>query len=83
MKGECPRAFTSVEPGSPYDTGPGMCVASHAEINCVMDVDDRSRLSGATLYVTCEPCGGCSKILLNSTKIAKAIWPEGELIFER
>lgn len=70
----CPDA---VEPGSSYDTGPGACVAVHAELNAVLDVSDRRRLEGATLYVTAEPCGGCRKIIGN-TGIVRVVWPGGE-----
>lgn len=70
----CPQA---VDPGSSYDTGPGACVAVHAELNAVLDVSDRRRLEGATLYVTEEPCGGCRKIIAN-TGIRRVVWPGGE-----
>lgn len=63
LKGECPRALSGVLPGSQYDTGPGACHAVHAELNALLDVSDRNRLDGATLYVTAEPCDGCLKIL--------------------
>lgn len=63
LKGECPRGLSGVLPGSQYDTGPGACHAVHAELNALLDVSDRNRLDGATLYVTAEPCDGCLKIL--------------------
>lgn len=68
----------SVAPGSSYDTGPGMCIAVHAEMNALLDVSDRSRLVGATLYVTEQPCGGCLKILKN-TEIKTFVWPDGRI----
>lgn len=68
---------SAVSPGSSYDTGPGACISTHAEINCVMDVDNRDRLTGATLYVTDAPCDGCLKIIRNTTKIAAIRWPDG------
>lgn len=68
----------AVEPGSSYDTGPGACIAVHAEINALLDVSDRRRLVGATMYVTEEPCGGCRKILAN-TPISAIIWPGGRI----
>jgi deoxycytidylate deaminase len=73
----CPEA---VPPGSSYDTGPGACLSTHAEVNAIMDVNDRSRLDGATLYCTHAPCGGCMKIIRNSTKIARICWPDGQII---
>jgi dCMP deaminase len=69
----------SVTPGSSYDTGPGACISTHAELNCVMDVDDRSRLIGARMYCTDAPCDGCLKILVNATQIASVRWPEDVL----
>ena len=56
----------SVPPGSSYDTGPGACIAVHAELNALLDVSDRSRLESAELYVTARPCVGCLKILRNT-----------------
>lgn len=70
----------AVAPGSSYDTGPGVCIASHAEINCLMDVEARYRLDGATMYVTEEPCDGCLKIVANSTRLAAIVWPVGAVV---
>lgn len=67
----------SVPPGSSYDTGPGACIAVHAELNALLDVSDRSRLDGATLYVTAEPCDGCLKILGN-TEIDAVVYLDEE-----
>lgn len=69
----CPDA---VPPGSSYDTGPGACIAVHAEMNALLAVDDRSRLRGAVLYVTTEPCDGCLKIL-RSTALRAIHWDDG------
>lgn len=71
----CPQA---VDPGSSYDTGPGMCISVHAELNAILFAD-RSRLTNATLYCTEEPCLGCSK-LIRSTPIKWVVWPEGNYI---
>lgn len=71
----CPQ---SVPPGSSYDTGPGVCIAVHAEMNALLDVSDRSRLVGATMYITEQPCGGCLKILKN-TDIKTFVWPGGRI----
>lgn len=70
----CPDA---VAPGSSYDTGPGACIATHAESNALADVDNRGRLDGATMYVTCEPCDGCVRHIRNTTGLAAIRWPEG------
>lgn len=62
LSGGCPRASSDVPAGSSYDTGPGSCIAVHAELNAIMRAswDD---MDGATLYVTAEPCDGCAKII--------------------
>jgi dCMP deaminase len=76
LAGDCQRAESDVPPLSSYDTGPGACISTHAEINAIMDVDNRERLTGATLVVTCQPCAGCMKIIVNATKIARIVWPD-------
>lgn len=70
----------AVDPGSSYDTGPGACIASHAEQTALADVEARYRLDGATMYVTAEPCGGCAKQIRNTTRIARVVWPGGETL---
>lgn len=72
----CPDA---VAPGSSYDTGPGACIASHAEANAVSDAQQRNggRLAGAVMYVSCEPCEGCVRHVRNTTDIHAIIWPGG------
>lgn len=78
LKGECPRGKSDVAPGSSYDTGPGMCHAVHAEMNAILDVSERARLKGGTLYVTDEPCQGCLKLIRN-TPLSEVVWPEGRI----
>lgn len=73
----------AVAPGSSYDTGPGTCHASHAEQNALADVEARYRLVGATMFVTQPPCDGCLRQILNTTQVARAVWPDGVLDFER
>lgn len=68
----------AVEPGSSYDTGPGACVAVHAEMNALLDVWDKARLAGAAMYVTDEPCDGCRKHLAN-TPLRAVVWPGGRI----
>jgi dCMP deaminase len=65
----CPEA---VEPGSSYDSGPGLCVAVHAELNCLLWADPL-RLPGATIYVTHEPCAGCARAIAGSG-ITRTVW---------
>lgn len=74
----CPDA---VEPGSSYDTGPGACIATHAEANAVADAQQRGagRMPGAVMYVSCEPCEGCIRHIRNVTDISAIIWPGGAI----
>lgn len=62
LAGECPRASSAVLPGGSYDTGPGSCIAVHAEANALLYADP-SRFAGATMYVTDRPCDGCQRLL--------------------
>lgn len=66
----CPQ---TVPPGSSYDTGPGACHSTHAELNAI--VFARAPLKGSTLYCTAAPCGGCSRVI-KSAGIALVITPE-------
>ncbi len=68
----------AVEPGSSYDTGPGACIASHAEANAVADAMQRSggRLAGCVMYVNAEPCEGCIRHIRNTTDIECVIWKD-------
>lgn len=73
LKGECPRAFSDVPPGSSYDTGPGACIAVHAEFNAIMDAGLRL-VRGSTMYVTYPPCSGCSRVI-EGAGIARVVTP--------
>ena len=64
-EGGCPRFLNDVPSGTPYDSGPGLCYAIHAEINCLIHSDVSNR-QGGTLYVNGGPCFGCSKTIANS-----------------
>lgn len=72
----CPRrTAVAVDPGvTGYDSGPGRCVAVHAEANALLYCD-REDLIGATIYITREPCGGCSK-LIEAAGISRVVWEE-------
>ncbi|MGW0682909.1 deoxycytidylate deaminase [Streptomyces sp. NPDC002754] len=72
----CPEYVT---PGSSYDTGAGVCTASHAEQNALADAQSRGAgvLDGALMYTSAEPCEGCIRQIRNTTKIEAIIWPEG------
>lgn len=63
--GACPRAHSAVEHGSPYDAGPGRCIAVHAEANALLFSDATAR-AGATLYVNGPPCVDCAKLIAAS-----------------
>lgn len=62
----------AVAPGSSYDTGAGVCIALHAEQNCLLWA--RSSVKGCTLYVTEEPCDGCSRMIAASG-VARVVTP--------
>lgn len=47
---------------SSYDTGPGSCIAIHAEANALLYADG-NLTRGAVLYTTDAPCDGCSKLI--------------------
>jgi dCMP deaminase len=64
-EGACPRAFSDVAHGSPYDSGPGRCIAVHAEANALLFSDATAR-QGATLYVNGPPCPDCAKLIASS-----------------
>jgi dCMP deaminase len=69
----------AVEPGSSYDTGPGACISTHAELNATSDVTDR--MTGGLIAVSSAPCDGCIKILYNTTRLATLLWREGRHAF--
>lgn len=72
--GACPRGrlhdelaaetnTSAVQAGfSSYDTGPGTCIAIHAEANALLYAD-YDKCQGATLYCTHVPCPGCAKLI--------------------
>jgi dCMP deaminase len=64
--GGCPRAINNVPGGTPYDYGPGLCIAIHAEANALLHSDYTARRHGGTLYVNGPPCMGCAKLVANS-----------------
>lgn len=74
LKGDCPRGKSDVPAFSSYDTGPGACIAVHAEANALLYAD-REDCKGATLYLTCAPCDGCKR-LIEAAGIARVVWQE-------
>ncbi|QGJ89110.1 deoxycytidylate deaminase [Gordonia phage Untouchable] len=78
LKGECPRGrltHDQLPADSPYDSGGGKCVALHAEWNLLLR-SSWADMSGATLYITEEPCHIC-RVLIGGTQIVKVVWPNG------
>ena len=73
--GACPRGTSDVLPGTSYDTGPGSCIALHAEQNALLRAS-WSDMLGSTMYVTDKPCEGCWR-MLSGTPIACVVWPNG------
>ena len=73
----CPRAKSDVLYGSSYDTGPGACIAIHAEINAILYSSPEER-EDATLYVTFVPCDGCRRVIAGSG-IKLVVFPQGEM----
>lgn len=62
LRGACPRGQSGVVPGSSYDTGPGSCIALHAEQNAIIWAAPE-RLENSTLYLTDAPCEGCQRLI--------------------
>lgn len=77
LAGECPRATSGVAPGSSYDTGPGSCVAVHAEANAVIRAG-RERSKGGTLYCSEQPCDGCLRLVW-AAGVSRIVWDGGSL----
>lgn len=73
LSGGCPRAFSDVDHGSSYDTGPGTCIAIHAEANALLYAG-RQETEGATLYVTSDVCLGCMR-LVRAAAIERLVTP--------
>jgi dCMP deaminase len=74
----CPDAAKAL---SSYDTGGGSCIAVHAEQNAVLDADPVRR-QGGTLYVTCQPCDGCWR-MIKAAGISLVVWPQDGTIVYR
>lgn len=73
LVGACPRARSDVAPGSSYDTGPGSCIAIHAEQNALLRAT-WDEMIDSTIYVTEEPCAGCLRMIAGSP-IARVVTP--------
>lgn len=67
LEGTCPRGRLTLEElphGSPYDSGPGLCISTHAEVNAMLQAG--GKIDGTTIYVTRQPCTSCMKTIRNS-----------------
>lgn len=69
----CHKAVPS---GSSYDTGPGTCIALHAEQNALLYAF--RAVAGMTLYITDEPCDGCLK-LIRGARISRVVTPSSDI----
>lgn len=61
--GECPRAQDAKSEHSKGDYD--LCWATHAEANAIIRADWHE-LKGATIYITGDPCPGCTKLIASS-----------------
>lgn len=62
-KGECIRRKLNIASGTKHE----ICYATHAEQNAIVQAARMGiSVEGATLYCTHQPCGICSKIIINS-----------------
>jgi dCMP deaminase len=76
LDGDCPRGLLSKEefPSlGDYSRGDGRCDAVHAEANAIIRAGREAR--GKTLYVTGEPCHGCS-VLIQGAGIQRVVYPD-------
>lgn len=79
LRGQCPRGLQpkdEVPEFSSYDTGPGSCIALHAEQNALLRAT-WDEMAGSTLYVTCAMCDGCKRMVAG-TPIVRVVWPHAE-----
>lgn len=77
LSGGCPRGLMSktvVSPYSSYDSGPGICIAAHAEANAV--ARRKERVENCTIYVTDKPCFSCTKTIM-ANGVIRAVWLTG------
>jgi len=67
--GKCPR---NLDPHAKHSQGEyDLCWATHAEANALLRAS-WEEMQGATIYITGEPCPGCSK-LISSAGIARSV----------
>lgn len=78
LDGACPRGLSDVPSNSQYDSGPGLCIAIHAEANALLHTN-RADLVDATLYCTDEPCVSCARLIAGSG-VKRVVWPTGDSV---
>lgn len=59
---DCPRAVSDVVAYSDYKSGPGRCIAIHAEDAALRKTTPEERKDGV-MYITAKPCDDCEKLL--------------------
>jgi dCMP deaminase len=60
---------------SSYDSGPGMCIAVHAEANALLRASWSDMNAAAVMYMwPGAPCDGCKR-LISATQIGRIVWP--------
>ena len=47
-----------------HKVNPGLCIATHAEINALIKAGDRAK--GGKIFVSLEPCFECAKAIINA-----------------
>lgn len=75
LTGACPRGrlgYATLAEHGDYDSGPGRCIALHAEANALLYA--RTSCQGATAYITDPPCPSCEK-LLRGAGVTRVVHP--------
>jgi dCMP deaminase len=71
LAGACPRGLMTPEEAAPFSAYDN-CISIHAEANALLHA--HQSLVGATIYVTCQPCKDCTK-LIAGVGIARTRFP--------
>lgn len=80
LEGSCPRGLLNetqlAHLAGGYDDPEsiGYCISVHAEANAII-LAGRNACVGSTIYVTGEPCHGCTK-LISAAGITRIVYPE-------
>lgn len=85
LAGGCPRGLLSMEelaPYSSYDSGPGACVAIHAEGNALLHADRKDTIGATAYMVPGAPCAGCVRLLAGAG-IDLVVWRTDGVVFTR